>query len=413
MDRDTSCLRCSKLTCYAEFNRMLNAVAKHGSGSSRNGHATTASVVNGRDYCFSAALATMLKHVASNPDEKDQKKELESVHDWYLANKPLLFSSKSRTTRKPAIHVTSTDQKEISRPQTAPALLNEAVVTEDEKLKTSEMRPHTTFTTNYMSTVLGITRGEATIVPTIPVVAKRGLEQRCQSANSPTKLSTMKPTSRNRRRSLQPALMSKVIIPGRGDSVAETYRQLNFGEVYDFASEVAGQMIAEKQQVEQCRQTVKSFLVSRPSSTKDAMAKESTPSTTAASKSPKKCAPLEASEGSSIKVSFSQDNLLKTSPQRKLLETSSIKNERPSTTPADLSRSLPTITEKNVTPQAARAASSKGGRCQDKCSSVKIQVYNFPDNRKTTSHSELVKHPKPLMPCVAGFNTKRYAINIT
>ena len=26
-------------------------------------------------------------------------------------------------------------------------------------------------------------------------------------------------------------------------------RQLNFGEVYDFASEVAGQMIAEKQQV--------------------------------------------------------------------------------------------------------------------------------------------------------------------
>ena len=80
----------------------------------------------------------------SNPDEKDQKKELESVHDWYLANKPLLFSvcdpiwcpyyklcplqSKSRTTRKPAIHVTSTDQKEISRPQTAPALLNVMVM---------------------------------------------------------------------------------------------------------------------------------------------------------------------------------------------------------------------------------------------------------------------------------------------
>lgn len=72
------------------------------------------SVVNGKDYCFSAALASMLRHVTryqyhhnfkllsymvplssylySNPDEQDQKRELEKVHDWFLANKPLLFS---------------------------------------------------------------------------------------------------------------------------------------------------------------------------------------------------------------------------------------------------------------------------------------------------------------------------------
>jgi len=156
-------------------------------------------------------------------------------------------------------------------------------------------------------------------------------------------------------------------------------RKMNFGEVYDFASEVADQMIAEKQQVpmmhllwfgghtlyqvEQCRQTVKSFLVSQPSTTKDAMVKESSTGTASA----KKYGPLETSEGSGIKVSISQDNLLKSSPQHKLSETSATK-ERPSTTPADLSRSLPTITEKIVTAHVAnRAASSKSSRCEDKC----------------------------------------------
>ncbi|XP_019862982.1 PREDICTED: uncharacterized protein LOC109591767 isoform X2 [Amphimedon queenslandica] len=128
MERETSFLRCSKLSSYVEFNRMVQALSAH--RNHRKGESGTTIHTPSRGTCaeynFYQTLAIMLNQVLHNPHQEIQKQELLTIYQWFSLNKPLATPSiKRKDTPKPQIFLNKSKahQSLDIRPQTAPAVI--------------------------------------------------------------------------------------------------------------------------------------------------------------------------------------------------------------------------------------------------------------------------------------------------
>eukprot|EP00731_Ephydatia_muelleri_P030531 Em0022g45a len=86
MEREADFLRCSKLNVYAEFNKMVQAIARLGPRQSQMRFTQGTS----EEYRFYANLANLLRQVINNPDAIRQREDLQQVYQWFHHNKPLV-----------------------------------------------------------------------------------------------------------------------------------------------------------------------------------------------------------------------------------------------------------------------------------------------------------------------------------
>eukprot|EP00731_Ephydatia_muelleri_P030535 Em0022g49a len=110
MEREADFLRCSKLNVYAEFNKMVQAIARLGPRQSQMRFTQGTS----EEYRFYANLANLLRQVINNPDAIRQREDLQQVYQWFHHNKPLVTQTIKPSQRKPTIAFSD------RRPQTTP-----------------------------------------------------------------------------------------------------------------------------------------------------------------------------------------------------------------------------------------------------------------------------------------------------
>ncbi|KAL5459893.1 hypothetical protein EMCRGX_G033281 [Ephydatia muelleri] len=133
MEREADFLRCSKLNVYAEFNKMVQAIARLGPRQSQMRFTQGTS----EEYRFYANLANLLRQVINNPDAIRQREDLQQVYQWFHHNKPLVTQTIKPSQRKPTIAFSD------RRPQTTPLHISSLHETQP-PLPGHTQRPHTT-----------------------------------------------------------------------------------------------------------------------------------------------------------------------------------------------------------------------------------------------------------------------------
>ncbi|CAI8040476.1 hypothetical protein GBAR_LOCUS22551 [Geodia barretti] len=162
MEREANLLRCAKLSCYAEFNRMVHTIARSAEGPSFQNNSYRMTNGSSAEHLFYTTLTSMLNQIVQNSDAVSQKTELQQVYHWFCANKPLIATKTKTKQQRPKLSISWRPPAATERPSTAPSAflpsspfveLPSRPFTTDH---TSSTQPIHGFTSQYMKQSLGL-----------------------------------------------------------------------------------------------------------------------------------------------------------------------------------------------------------------------------------------------------------------